>query len=203
MILSAVERHFNDIQQPCLATLYMALFSMAYFGLFRIGELMASFHSIKASDVHIGTNKRKLLFVLHTSKTHVKNMPPQMIRITASTMNRKGHGPDRRNHYISGVHLALPCPFKLLQNYIKERGGFRSENKQFFVFRDGSPVHPRHMRKCLKMTLKISGFDPKFYSPHGLRVGRGCDLHKLGISVESIKKLDHWRPNAIYQYLKN
>ena len=50
----------------------MALFATAYYGLFRVGEITDSQHAVKACDVHIGVNKRKLLFILRTSKTHTE-----------------------------------------------------------------------------------------------------------------------------------
>ena len=50
--------------------LYMALFSTAYFGLFRVGELTASKHVVKAVNVRIGQNKNKILFILDSSKMH-------------------------------------------------------------------------------------------------------------------------------------
>ena len=54
--------------QYYLQILYRALFCLAYYGLMRIGELADGEHSVKAKDVHIGTNKDKILLVLYTSK---------------------------------------------------------------------------------------------------------------------------------------
>ena len=62
----------------------MALFATAYYGLFRIGEITDSQHAVKARDVHIGQNKRKLLFLLRTSKTHGENVEPQSIKIAST-----------------------------------------------------------------------------------------------------------------------
>ena len=55
----------------------------AYYGLFRIGELTFSEHAVRAKDVHVGTNKKKMLFVLHSSKTHDKGSKPQLIKVTS------------------------------------------------------------------------------------------------------------------------
>ena len=38
-------------------------------------------HVVKAKDVHIGINKDKLMFVLHSSKTHGKGTKPQIVKI--------------------------------------------------------------------------------------------------------------------------
>ena len=50
--------------------------------------------------------------------------------------------------------------------------------------------------------LHIAGFKDELYSVHSVRMGRACDLLKLGLSVESIKKIGRWRSNAVFRYLK-
>ena len=50
--------------------------------MFRIGELAMGVHSIRAKDVHISSNKNKILIVLYTSKTHGEESPPQKIKLT-------------------------------------------------------------------------------------------------------------------------
>ena len=68
VILKIVGQEYDT--QPYLRSLYQALFSTAYFGLFRIGEITQSPHVIKACDVHLAKNKKKVMFVLRSSKTH-------------------------------------------------------------------------------------------------------------------------------------
>ena len=99
--------------QPYLSLLYRTLFSTAYYGLFRVSELTISEHQIKAVDIHIGMNKKKILFILRSSKTHYKNVPPQMIKIKSCQQNvtkvRKGqeiNDNDNDNN--------INCPYKLL-----------------------------------------------------------------------------------------
>ena len=82
LILKKMSQVF-DSPQPYLLTMYRALFSTAYFGLFRIGELTFSEHSIKANDVRIGDNKCKMMFILCSSKTHWRDVKPQVVKIAA------------------------------------------------------------------------------------------------------------------------
>ena len=56
LILHQVQSHFS--MQPYLAALYRAMISTMYFGLLRISEVCQGPHSVKASDVHIGFNKK-------------------------------------------------------------------------------------------------------------------------------------------------
>ena len=67
ILIKTCKEMLND--QPFLATLYSALLMAGYFGLLRVGELTQGEHPILATDVHIGENKNKILFVLRTSKT--------------------------------------------------------------------------------------------------------------------------------------
>ena len=83
MILKQVKSDFHEVGQVYLATLYQALFSTAYFGLFRVGELTTRTHPVLARNVHIGSNKRKMLLLLQTSKTHGKGNKPQLIKISS------------------------------------------------------------------------------------------------------------------------
>ena len=190
IILDKTDQHMMRANQPYLSLFYCTLFSTAYFGLFRVGELTKSEHQIKARDVHIATNKNKILFVLHTSKTHHKNSPPQMIKIKSELKIRS-----------TGSNV-LYCPYMLLRNYSQERGGYALELEPYFIFRDKSTVTPYHFRSCLKTILKIAGFNESYYSTHSLRSGCSCDLYDLGVPIDTIKKLGRWKSNAVYRYLK-
>ena len=65
-----VQRYFKIRNQPYLESLYKALFALGYYGLLRVGELTDSRHVLKACNVHMAKNKKKILLVLYSSKTH-------------------------------------------------------------------------------------------------------------------------------------
>ena len=62
--------------QSYLATLYAAIFSSTYYGLLHISKIAAGNDPILAVDAHIATNRKKILFILRSSKTHGKNRKP-------------------------------------------------------------------------------------------------------------------------------
>ena len=95
------------------------------------------------------------------------------------------------------------CPFTALSTFIEERKTFKNDSEPLFIFRDRSLVKPNQLHQVLKKTLKISGYDKKFYSFHGIQGGCAGDFYKKGISVETIRKLGRWKSNAIYTYLRN
>ena len=181
-ILHATDTIFD--QQLYLKLMYKVLFITAYYGLFRIGELTYSKHTVKTADVQVGVNKNKLQFILHSSKTHCKGNKPQIIKISASTTSNRNY-----------------CPFSLVKQYLVERPHKCDSREQFFVFSDCSPVKPHHFRTTLKSAIKIIGLDHGLYGSHCFRAGQSVDLLKAGISVETIKKIGRWKSNAVYTYL--
>ena len=84
MLIRSLDQFYNP-PQPYLQCLYKTLLITTYFGLLRIGEVTKSKHVVKAKDVQIGKNKKKLMFILRSSKTHTKGQHPQIIKIAASS----------------------------------------------------------------------------------------------------------------------
>ena len=94
------------------------------------------------------------------------------------------------------------CPFKITNEYGALRGGYSSDDEQFFIFPDGSPVTSRHIRRVLRKMVKKVDLDPKLYNTHSLRIGRASDLMKMGTPLDTIKYLGRWKSNAVLRYLK-
>ena len=173
--------------QPYLLTMYRALLSTAYFGLFRVGELTSGDHPISAKDVHIAENKNKLKFVLHTSKTHWMDVKPQIIKINSLGASANYDGTSAVTNPRRGEELQY-CPFELLRNYLHVRKkGFRTYTEPFFIFRDRLKVTPLHMRNVLKKALNLAGVDSTLYQTHSLRIGHCVDLHAQGVSMGTLK----------------
>ena len=197
MIITQIRKFYHDTAQPYLAVLFSSLISTAYYGLFRVGELTSGTHPVLARDVQVAKNKNKMLFVLRTSKTHGKSSRPQMVKISSAKT-----GLDSKLKPNLKLPKTTHCPFKLLQEYLSLRGPYKSMSEPFFILADRSVVTPIMMSTCLKSAIKTLGFDETLYSTHSLRAGRTDDLLKLGLSVESIKKIGRWKSNAIYKYLQ-
>ena len=93
------------------------------------------------------------------------------------------------------------CPYDLLRPYLKQRPKYVRDKEQFFVFQDRTPVKTTQVSRLLNELMTSGGFDNTKYSFHGLRAGRGVNLLRLGVSVETIKKLGHWKTNGVFSYL--
>ena len=158
----------------------------------RIGEVTLGPHAILARNVNVGINKKKLLFVLNSSKTHGKGQNPQMVKITSQ--------PKEKCHRSQKIHNL--CPFTLINNYLVARPHAVSEFEQFFVYSDRSAITPEQARKTLRFLIKRMGLNSMLYNFHSFRIGRCGDLLKYRVSVETIKKLGRWKSNAVFAYLK-
>ena len=186
MLLFELNRKFKN--SPFTRALYTALFCLAYYGLMRVGELALGDHTLKAKDVYIATNKNKILLVLYTSKTHGKESAPQQIKISESEITKS---------------KKFFCPFKAARDYMSyRRREYYTDQEQFFVFADGSPVKPSHVRCMLRTLLKSINLDHRLYQTHCFRIGRSVDLLKYGVPLEVIKRIGRWKSNAVYKYLK-
>ena len=79
IIVTDVQHHMAMKGQIYLSILCHAIFSASYYGLLRVSEVAAKTHPILVHDAHIATNKKKILFILRTSKTHSKSSRPQSL----------------------------------------------------------------------------------------------------------------------------
>ena len=193
ILLKQVAHKLVQCEQPqlYLASMYKALFASAYYGLLRIGEVAQGEHPILAKDTHIGMNKAKVMFILRTSKTHCESDMPQTVKISSTKLLMKNENRDKGE---KGDH----CPYQLLRGYLNCRPKYTRDEEQFFVFRDCSPIKTSHVAKMLKDLLRDCQIDNSKFSFHGFRAGRGVNLLKLGVSVETIKKIGRWRSNAVF-----
>ena len=189
MLMFELEHKFAT--QPYLTCLYQTIFMLAYYGMFRIGELTLGSHTIKAKDIHIGENKNKILIILYSSKTHGKESVPQRVKISSS-----------KRENIVNVQKFF-CPFKKSREYLAIRGNYESDTDPFFIFQGNIPVEPFHVRKTLKETLSALNLNPKMYKFHGFRAGRATDMAKFNVPLLKIRSAGRWRSNAVFKYIKS
>ena len=190
-IVDGIETLYSE--QPYLTILYKAMMFATYYGLLRAGEVAAGPHVLLAKDVFIGKNKKKFLFILWSSKTHGHGSKPQRIKISSKASEFGTKKDQQSNH----------CPFEALREFTKQRPESNSKDEQFFIYRDRSPVATDKFRKMLKNVLEKMNYNPSLYNLHSLRIGRCGDLYKLGLSVETIKKIGRWKSNAVFTYLRD
>ena len=172
---------------------YTRLFSCwCTIGLMRIGEVVTGTHTARAKDVHISHNKDKILIVLFSSKTHGFESQPKKSKLRLL---------DQSDYRSRPVHRFF-CPFKILRQYMRLRGGFDTDDEPFFTFQGNVKIWPRHVRATLRQMLSRLNIEPMLYNIHSFRIRRSGDMLKAGYSFCQIKMAGRWRSNIIYKYLK-
>ena len=191
MMLFELHRIFNT--QYYLEILYKTIFVTAYYGLFCIGEITDSPYCIKAKNVNIADNKNKILFILHSSKTHGHNNKPQRIKISAAKDDTRGQKWRKKRHF---------CPFQLSREYMNLRGNYSEDSDNYFIFRDRQSVKSAHVRKVLRTTLSALGLNPLLYNTNSFHAGCAVDMLKF-TDLQTVKLAGRWKSNTVYKYLSN
>ena len=182
LILDKVDEMFTEKNQHYLALREKTMIT-GYYGLLRVSELTISPHTINAQDVHLATNKRKLLLCLKTSKTHTEANKPQIVKM----------GPKAEESEASHLHPAF-CPCSVMVEYLNMQGDFNNDDEPLFVFRAYTGVKADQFCRVLKTAIKLNGLNESLYNSYSLRMGRSCDLYKDGMEISKIQNLEDGSP---------
>lgn len=162
--------------------LFRSLFTMAYFGLFRVSELVAASNALvgtalKSENIQIDQN-----YVVITLNKFKTNQRGDVVTLKL---------PSESNTAICPVHAAdefdqlrpKHCPI-------------------FFSHANGTPVTRQQfsavLAQCLRKTVYVSGH----YRSHSFRIGRASDLAAQGMPMEQIMKLGRWQSTSCKLYIR-
>ena len=156
--------------------MFRTAFMWAYYGLMRISEYTKSQHVVKAKDVQLSRDKRKLKLYLRSSKTHDTGMKPQEIKIEEDDN-------------------ILNCfsPLEETRKFLEIRPAYQNNEEQFFVYRNREPLTAQDIRNLLKYLIKKLNLNADLYDTHSFRIGRATDLFKMNYSIEEIKQKGRWK----------
>jgi hypothetical protein len=161
--------------------LFKAAFSLAFHGLFRVGELTVSNgmcrHILLMSNLSIFNNHLKV--DICSSKT---------------------------DQYGKGTTMLIPsqidqsiCPFKLVNEYIKVRPLIQGP---LFCHYDVSSLSRYQFVAVLKKALMRVNIPCNRFSSHSFRIGAATSLSMEGISDSEIMQLGRWRSYAYKGYIR-
>ncbi|CAG2232678.1 unnamed protein product [Mytilus edulis] len=156
-------------------SLFKAAFSLAFHGLFRVGELVVTnslqSHTLQLSDIHILNG---LLQVC----------------IPSSKTDQLGKGSNICIYPQLDLNI---CPVNLVSEFIKSRPPVLGP---LFCHFDGSPLSRYQFVTLLKKAIDLSGIDQTRYSSHSFRIGAATTLSMDGVSDSEIMRLGRWSSNA-------
>ena len=165
------------------ASLFKAAFCLAFFGAFRISELVASSKTdgslralcLRDVNMHGGI----LSITLRKSKT-----------------DQMGRG---REIVLRPLDPPAYCPVTLTASYLLLRP---HGDGYLLLHADNSPLTKHQFGSVLKRVLMLSGNNGRKYSTHSFRIGAASAAHAVGLPAESIKRLGRWDSNCYKRYIR-
>ena len=168
-------------------TLFSAMFLLAFYGFFRIGELAAQ----SATSGGAVVQYRNLRFLTQQGSVC-------MLKITITNFK---HNTDHSPFDILIAredHLPL-CPVQAMVEFCKLRGAHAGP---LFCHSDTSPITVGQFNAALKSCLSFCGLDTSRYKGHSFRIGAACHAADRGFSDAQIRALGRWKSDAFKLYIR-
>lgn len=177
-ILSALPNLTKSLYE---SHLFGAAFSLAFFGMFRVGEITLTRHSsvekiLQLSDTYIDSDTIHLF--LRYSKTD------QFGSGTTITITKSPE---------SNV-----C-FQFLNSYLQCRP---SQLGPLFCHINAKPLTSFQFSSILQKCLNFLQVDTKTFKSHSFRIGAATHLYMAGIPESQIQNRGRWQSNAYKRYLR-
>lgn len=164
---------------PFESALLSAAFGLAFFGAFRVGELVPpsrfSLGGLLVEDVVVCSDSLRIR--LRTSKT-----------------DQMGQG--------SWVHLRAVqgevCPFRLVTVFL----GFRSSGDRFLSHLDGTPLTRFQFSSLFKKCLAAVGENLPDFGTHSFRIGAATEAVRAGLTEGEVMRIGRWQSRCYASYVR-
>ncbi len=156
------------------ATMFAAMFTLAFFGLCRVGEIT---YTGKSADHTICSQ--------NVFKTHAG----YVLALMSSKNNQSGPP-----QYINLAPNSIICPVSALGSYLSIRPYIAGK---LFVHSDGSMVTDSNFRGVLSKALQFLQIPCQNVKSHSFRIGGATYMYSLGFSDDQIRKAGRWSLNSV------
>lgn len=161
--------------------MFSSVFTLAYFGLFRVSELVAVSSSrvgfpIEYSDLSFSGNKYVSIRLRHSKTNHSGR--PIILKIPKE--------------------IGQICPVRMLTEFVIIRPRHQGV---LFCHRDSSVVTRTQFSAVLNKCIGRLGLSGT-YRTHSFRIGRASDLASAGLNSQAIMKLGRWTSNSYKLYIR-
>ena len=184
-------RIIDKLPNICSSTfethLFSSAFSLAYYGFFRVGELVLS----KKWQAHQVVAIHNVTFAPQGGKEIIRIIVP------FSKTDQYGQG--------ATIEIAETgskiCPVFLLKNYLGQRPNVKGPLYCHF----GGSYVTRYQFSCvLRKVFKYIGINNSAsFRTHSFRIGAASSHFEKGTSEEEIKRLGRWKSNAYKSYIRS
>jgi len=165
--------------------LFKATYTLAFWGLFRIGELTVSSskgrlatHTLLNTDVYFKSDTEELVINLRSSKTDQFNKGSTIVIPKASDIS---------------------CAVISMREYLQIRP--RVDGPLFCHF-NGEPLTRYQFSAILIKTLNLAGVGGGNYKAHSFRIGAATALSMAGYSDDKVKEVGRWKSTAFKSYVR-
>lgn len=175
--ISLGERCFSSFE----VSLFRLAFSLAFFGAFRISELVSPSRSrcggLRFEDVFLMGGS--LDCYLRQSKT-----------------DQVGRGSTVSLHCLAGSDM---CPVQLFSEYVFLRG---SAPGPLLIHGDGLYLSRFQFTQVFRQCLQDMGLPSREYSSHSFRVGAATEAARWGLSDDIVRRIGRWESNRFQLYVR-
>ena len=187
---------FTRLKQliPCLdlicndsseALLFKTAFTLAFFGFFRVSELLGQQQSLHRGRAgiqrhNIQLSRDKVVIKLLGSKTD------QQRKGQSVPLTQVGDAPE-------------VCPIRILLQYLQQRP--KSEGL-LLIHRNRSPLTRYQFQAVLKKAAHFLGWPTHGYSSHSFRIGAATTASMNGLPIATIMEKGRWKSGAVKGYLR-
>ena len=165
--------------------IFTAAYALAYYGLFRVGELTVD---------SMGTQTGKS----HTVQVGDAKIVGDTLEIYLATSKTDQSGKGVSIHISAQANKTL-CPVFNLKKFLNSRPLFGGPLVCHF---DGNPLTRYQFAAILKKSLSLLGVDYSHMTSHSFRIGMATTCVIAGIPDEHIKTLGRWKSGAYLRYIR-
>ena len=159
------------------ASLFAAMFSTAFYGFLRCGEMCQSPNNLQFHQLFVSQTPSYAEIIFTKFKHNVSNKP-FITRINSTPEN---------------------CPVRVLQQYLKCRG---PQVGPLFCLADATPISRFTFTKFLKSCLQLLRLPCEHYKSHSFRIGAATHALLLGKSEPEIQVLGRWSSPTFRKYIR-
>ena len=185
-ILSKIGEFLRASAHPERVVLW-AVSTAAFFGFFRLGELLPASREAYNPRTHLSWGDVAL----------DSRISPSMVQfhLRQSKCDQAGIGAD----VVVGRTGRELCPVIAVLAYIEERG---SQPGPFFLDVDKRPVLKPWFVAQLRGVLSALGFPPLDFAGHSFRIGVATTAAMAGVEDSMVQTLGRWQSSAFLQYIR-
>lgn len=167
------------------ASLFSAAFSLAFFGLFRVSEIVVSSGQHVARASHMDD-----ISITPTNKCQTIT-----VRLRVSKTSQSGASVSVPICQVSGE----VCAVDLMARYLKLRC---SLSDYLFCHVNGQPLTRYQFGAILSKCVEYLQLPSRSYRTHSFRIGAATWLSSRGVSDDVIKKMGRWKSDAFKKYIR-